>query len=58
MAKDKDGPPKYGLNKEAAVTVVVYKKGGTVAKNFAFTDTKSAAERAREVAEAAADTLK
>src|SRR5207249_4666391 len=56
VAKDKDGPPKYGLNKEAAVTVVVYKKGGTVAKNFAFTDTKSAAERAREVAEAAADT--
>ena len=41
VAKDKDGPTKYELNKEAAVTVVVYKKGGVVAKNFAFKDTKS-----------------
>ena len=58
VAKDKDGPPKYKLNKEAAVTVVVYKKGGVVHKNFAFKDTKSAAEKAKEIAEAAAEALK
>jgi hypothetical protein len=58
VAKDKDGPSKYTLNKEAAVTVTVYKKGGVVAKNFAFKDTKSAAEKAKEVAAAATDALK
>lgn len=58
VAKDKDGPPKYNLNKDAAVTVVVYKKGGVVSKNFAFKDTKSAAEKAREIAQAASDVLK
>jgi len=58
VAKDKDGPGRYNLNKEAAVTVVVYKKGGTVHKNFAFKDTKSAAERAKDVAEAVEGALK
>jgi hypothetical protein len=58
VAKDKDGPKAYTLNKEAAVTVVVYKKGGTVHKSFAFKDTKSATEKAKEIAEAAADVLK
>jgi peroxiredoxin len=58
VAKDKDGPTKYDLNKEAAVTVVVYKKGGVVAKNFAFKDTKSAAEKAKEIAEAAEKAVK
>jgi hypothetical protein len=58
IAKDKDGPPKYSLNKEAAVTVVVYKSGGAVQKNFAFKDTKSAAEKAKEIAEAAAEAVK
>ena len=58
VAKDKDGPPKYTLNKDAAVTVVVYKKGGVVAKNFAFKDTKAAAEKAKEIAEAAEAALK
>ena len=58
IAEDKDGPPRYSLNKDAAVTVVVYKKGGAVAKNFAFKDTKSAAEKAKEIAEAAEAALK
>lgn len=58
VAKDKDGPTKYDLNKEAAVTVVVYKKGGVVAKNFAFKDTKSAAEKAKEIAAAAEEAVK
>ena len=58
VAKDEDGPKKYALNKEAAVTVVVYKKGGVVAKNFAFKDTKSAAEKAKEIAEAAEEAVK
>jgi hypothetical protein len=58
VAKDKDGPPKYTLNKEAAVTVVVYKKGGGVHKNFAFKDTKAAAEKAKEVADAVNEALK
>lgn len=58
VAKDKDGPEKYSLNKEAAVTVIVYKKGGAVSKNFAFKDTKSAMEKAKEIAEAANEALK
>jgi hypothetical protein len=58
IAKDADGPSKYKLNKEAAVTVVVYKKGGGVHKNFAFKDTKSALEKAKEVAEATSEALK
>ena len=53
VAKDKDGPSKYSLNKDAAVTVVVYKKGGAVSKTFALKDTKSAAEKAKDIAEAA-----
>ncbi|MCS6897194.1 MAG: hypothetical protein NZM29_04410, partial [Nitrospira sp.] len=42
VAVDKDGPKSYKLNKDAAVTVLVYKKGGMITKNFAFKDTKSA----------------
>jgi len=53
VAVDKDGPAKYNLNKDAAVTVVVYKKGGAVSKNFAFKDTKSAADKAADIAAAA-----
>ena len=53
IAVQKDGPKAYSLNKEAAVTVIVYKKGGGVAKNFAFKDTKEAAEKAKEIADAA-----
>jgi hypothetical protein len=58
IAVDKDGPPAYELNKEAAVTVLVYKKGGKVAKNFAFSDTKAAAEKSKDIVEAAQDVLK
>jgi hypothetical protein len=58
VAEDEDGPPKYKLNKEAAVTVLVYKKGGAIAKSFAFKDTKAAAEKAKEIAEAAAEAVK
>ena len=46
------------LNKDAAVTVVVYKNGGAVTKTFAFKDTKSAAAKAKEIAEAAEAALK
>lgn len=53
VAEDKDGPSKYNLNKDAAVTVLVYKQGGDISKNFAFKDTKSAAEKATEIATAA-----
>ncbi|MCS6864192.1 MAG: hypothetical protein RMJ56_10285 [Gemmataceae bacterium] len=58
IAEDADGPPKYSLNKEAAVTVVIYKKGGTVHKNFAFKDTSSALQKAKEIAEATSEALK
>ena len=58
VARDKDGPPKYTLNKDAAVTVVVYKKGGAVHKNFAFKDTKAAADKSKEIAEAVTEALK
>ncbi len=58
VAEDKEGPTRYSLNKEAAVTVLVYKKGGTITKNFAFKDTKSAAQHAKEIAAAAGSALK
>jgi hypothetical protein len=58
VAKAKDGPDAYKLNKEAAVTVLVYKQGGKITKSFAFKDTKSAAAKAKDVAEAAKDALK
>jgi hypothetical protein len=57
VAVDKDGPSKYTLNKDAAVTVIVYKKGGAVSKNFAFKDTAEAAAKASEIAEAAKKVL-
>src|SRR5262249_58201389 len=58
VAHDKDGPEKYDLNKDAAVTVVIYKGAGEVVKNFAFKDTKSAAEKAKEIAEVAKEAVK
>jgi peroxiredoxin len=58
IAEDKDGPEKYNLNKDAAVTVLVYKKGGDITKNFAFKDTKSAADKAKDIATAASEAVK
>ena len=58
VAEDKDGPSKYNLNKEAAVTVLVYKQGGEITKSFAFKDTKSAADKAKDIAAAAAEAVK
>jgi peroxiredoxin len=57
IAVEKDGPSKYELNKDAAVTVLVYEKGGKIKKNFAFKDTKAAAEKAKEIADTAKDLL-
>ena len=53
ISVEKDGPPRYKLNKDAAVTVLVYQKGGTITDNFAFADTKAAAAKASEIASAA-----
>lgn len=58
IAEDEEGPPRYSLNKEAAITVVIYKKGGTLHKNFAFKDTSSALQKAKEIAEATTQALK
>jgi len=58
IAVNKDGPPAYKLNKEAAVTILVYKRGGSIHRNFAFRDTKGAAEKAKEIAAAAEEALK
>ena len=58
VAEDKDGPAKYKLNKDAAVTVLVYKKGGAISKTFAFKDTKEAAEKAKDIAAAAEEAVK
>jgi hypothetical protein len=58
IAEDKDGPAKYKLNKDAAVTVLVYKNTGAVTKSFAFKDTKSAAEGAKDISTAAAEAVK
>ena len=57
VAEDKDGPSKYNLNKDAAITVLVYKKGGAIAKTFAFKDTKEAAAKATDIAAAAKTAL-
>jgi peroxiredoxin len=58
IAVDKDGPAKYELNKDAAVTVLVYQKGGKITKNFAFKDTKAAASMAKDIAAAATEAVK
>ncbi len=58
IADDVEGPRRYKLNKEAAVTVVVYRLGGAVTKNFAFKDTKSAAAKAKDIADTATTALK
>jgi hypothetical protein len=58
VAVDPEGPKAYKLNKDAAVTVLVYKRGGTILKNFAFKDTKEAAAAAKDIAGAAQDALK
>ena len=58
IAVDKDGPKAYNLNKDAVVTVLVYAQGGDIHKNFAFSDTKSAAAKASDIAAAAQDVLK
>jgi len=57
VAIDKDGPKKYELSKGAGVTVLVYKAGGVVSKNFAFKDTKEAAQKSAEIAKAAKEVL-
>jgi peroxiredoxin len=57
VAVDKDGPKAYKLNKDAAVTVLVYKAGGTLTKNLGFKDSKSAADAAKEIADAAKEAL-
>jgi hypothetical protein len=58
VAVEKDGPPRYNLNKDAAITVLVYKQGGMISKNFAFKDTRAAADKADDIAAAAKDVLK
>src|SRR5438067_2862159 len=58
VAEDKEGPSKYKLNKDAAVTVLVYKQGGEITKSYAFKDTKTAAEKAKDIADAAQTALK
>ncbi len=58
VAVDKDGPAKYKLNKDTAVTVLVYKKGGEIIKKFNFKTTMAAAEKAKAVADAAEAVVK
>ena len=58
VAKDKDGPKKYMLAKEAAVTVLVYQTGNKLVKSFAFSDTKSALDKAKDITAATEGALK
>ena len=58
VAKEKDGPARYKLNKDAAVTVLIYKTGGNITKNYGFKDSKEAADKAKEIADAAKEALK
>jgi hypothetical protein len=57
IAEDKDGPSKYNLSKESAITVLVYKKGNKLEKSFTFKSTKEAADKAADVASAAKSAL-
>jgi len=58
VAVDAEGPKAYQLNKDAAVTVLVYAKGGNIHRNFAFADTNAAAAKAAEIATATEEALK
>jgi hypothetical protein len=59
VAVDKDGPKAWKLNKEAAVTVTIYKiKDQAIHQNFAFRDTKAAADKAKDVATSIEEALK
>jgi hypothetical protein len=58
IAVDKDGPKAYKLNKEAAVTVLVYKAGGSLQANFGFPSSKAAADKASDIAEAVEKAVK
>jgi len=58
VAVDPEGPTAYKLNKGAAVTVLVYRQGGEISRNFAFADTAAAAAAASDIAAAAQDVLK
>ena len=58
IATDENGPKSYKLSKDNAVTVYVYKKGGTIIGEHTFKDTKSAAEKASDVAADAEKALK
>ncbi|QDU22351.1 hypothetical protein [Urbifossiella limnaea] len=53
VATDTDGPGAYKLNKSAAVTVLVYKRGGEITQSYGFSDTKSAVAKAADIAAAA-----
>jgi len=57
IAEDKDGPSKYNLSKESAITVLVYKKGNKLEKSFTFKNTKEAADKAADVVAAAKSAL-
>ena len=57
VATDTDGPGAYKLNKSAAVTVLVYKRGGDITQSYGFSDTKSAVAKAAEIAAAAKSAL-
>jgi len=58
IAVDENGPEAYELNKDAAVTVLVYKQGGAITKSFGFKSTKDAAAKAKEITSAATAALK
>lgn len=58
VAVDKDGPKAYKLNKDAAITVVVYKRGGSIVRNFAYSDTAEAAANAKTIATTVEEALK
>ncbi len=59
VAVDKDGPARYNLNKDNAVTVLIYKtQGNELIKSYSFKDTKGAAAKAKDIAAAAAAVVK
>ena len=54
IAVSKNGPRAYKINPKAAVTVILYGRGGVKTQTFGFTDTASAAAKSKQIAAAAA----
>jgi hypothetical protein len=58
ISVDKEGPKAYQLGKEAAMTIVIYKRWGIIHRIFGFAETTAAGAKASDIAAAAEQALK